>query len=337
MSSNAGNLTSQRVMTRRRFVSVFAAAGAVSLFPRGLRTAEPQTFTWEGVALGAQARLTLQHSDAACAKEAIAASVAEVARLEVIFSLHQADSVLSRLNRLGRIDDAPAELRALLAEALILSRVSQGAFDPTIQPLWRLYADHFADPGASIEGPSEAAIADTLRLVDWRKVEIDGALIRLGVPGMAVTLNGVAQGYITDRVGALLRARGFEHVLVNMGEELALGPKWDGRFWTIGIADPHEPSATLTELPLDQGAVATSGGYGSQFDHAGRFTHILDPRTGKPARRWASVTVIADSATLADGLSTALSVVPVEMASTIIGEGRRAYLVPFGRGTAHWL
>jgi thiamine biosynthesis lipoprotein len=324
-------------MTRRRFVSVLAAAGAVPLLPRGLNAADPTTFTWEGVALGAQARLTLQHPDEAHAKAAIAACLSEVARLEAIFSLHQADSALSRLNRLGRIDNAPTELRELVAEALIISRLSQGAFDPTIQPLWRLYADHFANPDAPLEGPSQDAIADALRLVDWHKVEIDGAIIRFGRPGMAVTLNGIAQGYITDRVGTLLRGRGFEHVLVNMGEDLALSPKWDGSSWTIGIADPRQPSATLTELSLDRGAVATSGGYGYHFDRGGRFTHILDPKTGKPARRWASVTVIAASATLADGLSTALSVAPAEMAPTILGDNRRAYLVPLGAGTAHWL
>jgi thiamine biosynthesis lipoprotein len=327
----------KRPMTRRRFVSVLAAAAAVPLVPRGLGSADPKTFTWEGVALGAHARLTLQHPDEAHAKAAIAACLTEVARLEAIFSLHQVDSALSRLNRLGRIDAAPTELRELVAEALALSRLSHGAFDVTIQPLWRLYAEHFESPGASQEGPSRRAIADTLRLVDWRKVEIDGAMIRLGQFGMAVTLNGIAQGYITDRVGALLRQRGFEHVLVNMGEDLALNPKWDGSSWTIGIADPDEPSATLTKLSLDRGAVATSGGYGYRFDRAGRFTHILDPKTGEPARRWASVTVIADGATLADGLSTALSAAPAEMASTILRGRGRTYLVPFGTGAAHWL
>jgi thiamine biosynthesis lipoprotein len=325
------------LMTRRRFVSILAAAGAASLIPRGIAAAEPKTFTWEGVALGAHARLTLQHPDEAHAKTAIAACLSEVARLEAIFSLHQPDSVLSRLNRLGQVDDAPAELRELVAEALALSRLSEGAFDVTIQPLWRLYADHFASPEAPTEGPTPDAIANTLRLVDWRKVEIDGAVIRFGESQMAITLNGIAQGYITDRVGNLLRERGFEHVLVNMGEGLALGPKWDGGSWTIGIANPHEPSAVLTELSLDQGAVATSGGYGYRFDRAGRFTHILDPKTGEPARRWASVTVTSNRATLADGLSTALSVAPKEMASAVLGGSGRAYLVPFSTETAHWL
>ena len=93
----------------------------------------------------------------------------------------------------------------------------------------------------------------------------------------------------------------------------------------------------MTELSLDNGAVATSGGYGYQFDPAGHFTHILDPKTGEPARRWASVTVTANRATLADGLSTALSVAPAELAPGILGEKGHAYVVPFGTASAAWL
>jgi thiamine biosynthesis lipoprotein len=328
----------ERRLTRRRVIRIFAAAAAIPLIPRPLHAGELQTFTWEGVALGAHAKLTLQHSDEARAREAIAASVAEVARLESIFSLHQADSTLARLNKAGMIDESPVELRELLAQSLALSKSSLGAFDPTIQPLWRLYADYFASPDATEEGPSPAVLAEALALADWRKVAIDGTSISFGKPKMAITLNGIAQGYITDRVGLLLRERGFKHVLVNMGEELALGPKWDGGSWTIGIADPREPSTILTELPLAQGGVATSGAYGYQFDRAGRFTHIFDPKTGQPVRRWASVTVFADSATLADGLSTALTVVDAEMIPTILAGKGRAFLVPFGaEDAAYWL
>jgi thiamine biosynthesis lipoprotein len=324
-------------ITRRRFVSIFAAMSAVSLIPRGLGAAEPKSVTWRGVALGAQAELTLQHGDEAWAREAIAASIAEVARLESIFSLHQTDSALAQLNEAGRLDESPLELRELLARSATLSRSSFGAFDATIQPLWKLYANHFADPTAPSEGPSQEAIADRLRFVDWNKIEVEGASVAFGSPGMAVTLNGIAQGYITDRIGDLLRERGFEHVLVNMGEELALGPKWDGSSWSIGIRNPRDPSEILTEVGMIRGAVATSGGYGYRFDPAGRFTHILDPKTGQPARRWASVTVVADNATLADGLSTALSIVSKELIPTILGEKARAYLVPFGAEDAYWL
>jgi len=324
-------------LTRRRFVSVLAAAGVAPLVSARGVAGPMRTFDWEGIALGAHARLSLQHPDEDAAKSAIAACLEEVARLEAIYSLHRTDSVLGRLNACGRLDDAPADLRLLLAEALMLAERSHGAFDPTVQPLWALYARHFSDPGAAPEGPPRDAIEKAAALVGWRKVEIEGAAIRLRKPGMALTLNGIAQGYITDRVGDLLRARGFRHVLVNMGEQRALGRKWDGEAWRVGIADPAAPNTPLLEMPLTNGAVATSGGYGYRFDPAGRFTHILEPGTGAPARRWASVTVLAERATTADGLSTALSVVAAERARALLPSGARAFLIREGSKSGHWL
>jgi FAD:protein FMN transferase len=327
---------SHRGLTRRRFVSVLAAASVTPLVGSRAPTRHVRTFDWSGFALGAHARLSLQHPDEDAAKSAIAACLSEVARLEGIFSLFRTDSALARLNACGRLNDAPADLRLLLAEALMLAERSSGAFDPTVQPLWALYARHFAVPGAAPEGPPRDAIEKAVARVGWRKIEIAGATIRLLQPGMAVTLNGIAQGYITDRVGDLLRTSGFRHVLVNMGEQLALGPKWDGGTWRVGIANPAAPDTPLLELPLTNGAIATSGGYGYQFDPAGRFAHILDPGTGAPAHRWASVTVLAERAAKADGLSTALTVVPAERAQVLLASGARAFLIPEGSKSGRW-
>ena len=324
-------------LTRRRFVSILAAASVAPLVSRRGVAGHVQTFDWEGIALGAHARLSLQHANEGAAKSAIAACLDEVARLEAIFSLHRSDSALVRLNARGHLDAAPADLRVLLAEALILAERSAGAFDPTIQPLWAVYAGHFSRPGADPHGPPKDALEKAKGRVGWRKVEIDGATIRLCGPGMAVTLNGIAQGYITDRVGDILRERGFRHVLVDMGEQLALGPKWDGEAWRVGIGNPASPRTPLIELPLTGGAIATSGGYGYHFDPEGRFGHILEPGAGAPARRWASVTVLAERATSADGLSTALSATPAERAAAVVPSDARAYVIPSGSDRGHWL
>ena len=332
----ARDISKQR-LTRRRFISVLAAAGAAQCMSHRSLAGGVRTFGWEGIALGAHASLTLQHPDEGAAKSAIAACLDEVARLEAIFSLHRPDSALARLNARGRLDAAPADLRVLLAEALTLAELSGGAFDPTVQPLWALYAQHFSSSGADPEGPAPDAIGRAKALVDWRKVEIENAGIRLREPAMAISLDGIAQGYITDSVGALLRDRGFDHVLVNMGEQLALGPKWDGAVWRVGIANPAAPETVLTELSLSRGAIATSGGYGFHFDPARRFTHILDPSTGAPARQWASVTVVTDRAAAADGLSTALTVAPAERASQILPQGATAYVVSAGSESGYWL
>ena len=322
---------------RRRFVSILAAAGVSPFLAGSSRARQMSTFSWEGIALGAHARLALQHPDPSTAKSAIASCLNEVARLEAIFSLYREDSALAQLNARGHLNAAPADLRVLLAQALALAERSDGAFDPTVQPLWALFAQHFSDPAADPEGPSRNAMENAARCVGWHKVEIEGATVRLREPGMALTLNGIAQGYITDKVADLLRERGFRHVLVDMGEQRALGPKWDGSAWKVGIAIPAAPGSLVVEFPLSTGAIATSGAYGFHFDRAGRFTHIMEPKTGAAARHWASVTVITDSAADADGLSTAVSVVSPERARAVLPRGSRANLTPSETRKGYWL
>ena len=135
---------------------------------------------------------------------------------------------------------------------------------------------------------------------------------------MAVTLNGIAQGYITDRIAELLRARGWTDVLIDLGELRGLGGHPDGRPWTIGLPDPRRAQALIAEIPLGQRAAATSAGSGTTFDRAGRYHHLFVPRTGRSATTYSAVTVVAERATVADALSTALSVMPREQAPAVL-------------------
>jgi thiamine biosynthesis lipoprotein len=95
-----------------------------------------------------------------------------------------------------------------------------------------------------------------------------------------------------------------------MGESRALGPRPDGLPWRVGVADPEHPERIGETLEVTDQAIATSGAYGFRFDPAGRFNHLLDPRTGAPARLHRSVTVVMPTATGADALSTAFSLLP---------------------------
>ena len=135
---------------------------------------------------------------------------------------------------------------------------------------------------------------------------------------MGLTLNSGAQGYITDRVTEVLRAHGFDRMLVDMGEPRALSAKPDGTAWRIGIANPANPSSTITTLEVIDKCVATSGGYGTLFDAAGTFTHILNTRTGSTAPALLGVSVVADKGIIADGLSTAMLMAPVERRHAIL-------------------
>ena len=211
-------------------------------------------------------------------RQAIAACRDEITRLERIFSLYRADSALSRLNRQGRLDAPPLELVELLAFSARVSAATGGAFDVTVQPLWDLYAGHFADPAADPAGPAERRSLPPWHWSTGARSRSTPAGSHFSRPGMAVTLNGVAQGYITDRIADLLRGRGFDNVLVELGEIRALGRHPDGTPWRAGIADPRNPSTVLLELPLADIALATSGGYGTWFDPGPPPSPPLRPR-----------------------------------------------------------
>lgn len=296
--------------TRRRFLGIAAAAAGLALLPGGLRAAGVPVRTWRGVALGADSLIQLAHPDPAEADRLIVLCLEEVARLERVFSLYRADSALARLNRDGVLEAPPADLVRLLSDAVAVSRRTDGAFDPTVQPLWQLYAGHFARSGADPAGPPDAAIRAARELVDHRRLSVEPDRVAFDGRGMAVTLNGIAQGYVTDRVSERLRAEGMTDVLVDLGEIRALGHHPSGRPWTVGLADPLTEGRNAGTLEIADRAVATSGCYGTPFDPAGRFTHLFDPATGRCAQGWLAVTVLAPDATIADALSTALSVTP---------------------------
>ena len=305
-------------VSRRRALTILGAAAGVALAPALMRAPKAAPLrTWQATALGAPARIVLAHPDAAEAERLFQASAAEIARLEALFSLERADSALARLNRDGALAAPAPDMVRLLDEAARVSRLSEGAFDVTVQPLWRLYAEHFARHAQDRDGPDPAAIAAALALVDWRAVEVAPDRVAFARPGMAATLNGIAQGVITDRIAELLRARGIGEVLVDLGEHRALGAHPDGRPWRVGLADPFDPAHMAATVELVDRAVATSGGYGTPFSADGRHHHLFDPRTGASANHHASVTVVADTATVADALSTALYVAPPALAERI--------------------
>ena len=280
------------LLTRRRFIAISAIAPLVMGLPARARS----LYRWRGIALGAQAEIWLDHPDA----EAITArAAAEITRLEAIFSLYHADSALTLLNAQGHLADPPFELLECLALAGRVHAATGGLFDPSVQPLWALYASRFA-AGQVI---SSADLASTLGLVGWAGVSFDEAAIQLQ-SGMALTLNGVAQGFIADRIAELLEAEGLTNVLVDTGEYRALGSMPDGTVWPVTLTSGGQ-------VPLLGRALASSAALGTTFDQAGQVGHILDPMTGLPATpHWRLVSISAPTAGVADALSTAACLMP---------------------------
>jgi FAD:protein FMN transferase len=297
-------------LSRRRFIRISAAAAGLTAYSLGSRSeAASGAVTWRGTMLGAVATMEIHHPDRSEAQRLIEASVAEARRLERLFSLYLKDSVLVELNRTGILVDPPAEMIDLLTISKRYAQLTGGKFDPTVQPLWTLYEAYFSKPGAGPNGPTRAELNTALAHVDYRRLEINRD--RIAMPrGFTITLNGIAQGYVTDKVVDLLRCQGIDHSLVDMGEARAIGSRPDGGAWEVGVADPDIAGRTATVLPIIDRAVSTSGAYGFRFDPQGRFNHLFDPATGGCADRYRSVTTVSANATAADAMSTAFSFMP---------------------------
>lgn len=307
-----------RPISRRRFIRISAAAAGLAIVPPG-RAAETDAslVTWHGTMLGAVATMQIHHESRTEAERLIEAALAEARRLERLFSLYKEDSTLVQLNRTGIVVDPAAEFADLLAVSQHFAELTDGMFDPTVQSLWRLYADHFSRPDADPNGPPPPAMRAALATVGYRKLAISRD--RIAVPhGTAVTLNGIAQGYVTDKVVDLLRARGIDHSLVDMGETRTIGSHPGGRAWEVAVADPDAPGGAATVLPILDRAVSTSGAYGFRFDPQGRFNHLFDPATGGCAQRYRSVTTVSGNATAADALSTAFSLMPEQQIRSLM-------------------
>lgn len=282
------------MLTRRRLITIAAAMAALPLAARADTRAPARI--WTGQAMGARASIRLDHPEG----EAIAGRVlAEIDRLENILSLYRTDSALARLNRTGSLDAPPFELLECLSLADAAHRASAGRFDATVQPLWALWAE------ASAQGrrPDAAGVDRARALVGWQRVRLDTSRIEMA-PGMALTLNGIGQGYVADRVAQLLYAEGLDNILIDTGEFRALGGRPGGGDWQVTLEAGGK-------VGLMGRALASSAPLGTTFDQAGQDGHILDPETGRPAAlNWRAISVSAPTAALADALSTAACLTP---------------------------
>ena len=292
-------------LSRRRFVSITAASAAASMLgalPAAATTASQAT--WRGAALGAPASMRLDGLSQTQAAPIIAAVEAELARLEDIFSLYRPGSEISRLNRAGRLERPSPELLEVLSLSATLHEATGGAFDPTVQPLWQALA----------QGGDAAEIERARGLTGFGALRFDGDAVRFeGNGARAITLNGIAQGAITDRIAALLRARGLSNVLIDMGEIAAIGARGDGAPWRVGLAAPG--GEIVQRITLSDRAVATSASHAMILDKAAGQGHILAPSGGVVSPRLVSVS--APRAALADGLSTALCLLSEAQAARV--------------------
>jgi thiamine biosynthesis lipoprotein len=243
----------------------------------------------------------------AAAASALRAAEAELRQVEAEMSRYIEASALSRLNRAdpGSPHAVPAALLDLLHTSHQLHRRTHGAFDVTCGPLldlWQAAAER-------AEVPTEAQVRAARRASNWQALKLGAGWITKQAATVQLDLGGIAKGHGIDRAVQAMRNAGMTGGLVDVGGDLRVfgTPPGKGQ-WQVAVQNPLGPG-TIVNLALRAGAVCTSGSYHRHVTIGGRrFSHILDPRTGWPARGVASTTVLAANATLADGWATALSV-----------------------------
>lgn len=301
---------------RRKILKIIAITSSALCFPITSRSqTAPKLFQWEGYALGADTSIQLYGYDKHEFDRVIKGAVSLIERLENIFSLYDSGSEINLLNRNGKLKKPSTEMVDLLRVSKNLSLETDGAFDVTVQPLWALY-----DSSALINDKDKFVneVERVLTLIGSDKINVNDDSVSFEKQGMGVSFNGIAQGFITDKVSEYLKDQGFSNVLVDVGEYCAIGPQQNGEPWRIGLLDPFDQISVADIVELSSGGLATSGGYGLVFDPNGDNHHLFDPSTGKSSKLYASVTVIAESATIADAFSTAFSNMEINSIQEVI-------------------
>ncbi len=281
-------------ITRRKFLSISAVCIVSPLLSKDIEIRE---VTWKGIALGAQSSMTLFHHNISYTKSILKKCEEEIFRLENIFSLYKKNSYINQLNMNGYLNNPPKELLELISISNIISKQTNGAFDISIQPLWKVYSKYHNN-----EEVLKQKINEVKKLVSYKNISFHKNKIEFKEKNMAITLNGIAQGFISDKISELLKKEGFTNVLVDLGEINAIGQHPSQRDWNIST--PYLKDKKY--ISINNQAMASSGGYGTRFNK--KYHHLINAKKAVSVDYIDSVTVLAKNATLADVLATAIAV-----------------------------
>ncbi|MFO7600200.1 MAG: FAD:protein FMN transferase [Candidatus Desulfacyla sp.] len=269
------------------------------------------------LAMGTFVSMTLLHTSRDQAEAAMGEAFLEMDRLTRDISRFDQTTAVAQLNREGILKDIPPEVAEVVARSLAYYRISNGAFDISVKPVVDLFKEKFSKDGS--KAPSDAELREAIRLVNGSDIEFTGRTVRFKRPGMGITLDGIAKGYIVDRASGILSRNGITNHLINAGGDIrTVGCRHDGKPWIIAIQDPQKKKQYPDVIHLMDGAVATSGNYEIYFDRERMFHHIVDPRTGQSPQESASVSVLAKTAMEADAFSTTVFVMAPERGTRFI-------------------
>ncbi len=304
-SSQRGNLK-----IRILYVAFVAAIFIVMGYALVFHHPAPNT-VYKKLLMGTVVEITMMGGDASEYDSAADSAFDEIARQEKVFSNYDVKSEVSRISRrAGEAVKVSKDVISVVKTALRVARLSKGAFDPTIGAVAGLWG--FSGEKKYI--PRARELARILPLVNYKNVAVDekAGTVRLMKKHMSLNLGGVAKGFIVMRAGRRLIEGGVTKAIIKAGGDMFLisdNKGYNKSNFIIGIQDPRQKKKILGEAFSKHGAVATSGDYERFFMRDGkRYAHILDPKTGYPARRSRSATVVTEDPILADALSTAVFV-----------------------------
>ncbi len=297
-------------------VFVLSAVGPLLSCSGGEASANPTAdgrirLTVERELMATLFRIDVIVDDEAAGREAIAAAFTEIESAEGILSNWDDSSEISELNRSAGVQPVVVshELMEVLRRATEVAELTGGAFDISFAScggLWSIRDRRI---------PSDEELARCLAHVDYRKVVLDPmqSAVYISDPETRLGIAGLAKGYRVDRAAEILEGRGIVDYVVDGGGDMRVSTAPSGASWPIEVAHPRRDTP-LGTVSIASGAIATSGDYEWFFEHSGiRYHHILDPATGRPARKSTSATVIAPSAVEADALATGIFVMgPLE-------------------------
>lgn len=271
--------------------------------------------------MGSAFELIIVADDKSKAEELLQEGRDEIKRLERLLTEFDELSFTSQLNINAGIKPVQVDLEVyeLIKRCINISNLTQGAFDITVGPLKKLY--NFKNE--KFVYPEKHAIKKTISLIGSQQISfLDDNFIFLKKKGMHISFAAVGKGYAADKVKQLWLSKGIDNGIINASGDLTvIGKKSHEKPWQIGIANPDSASEVLCYIPIENASIATSGDYEQFFMHKGkRYSHNIDPGTGKPVSGIKSVTVISPGAELCDALATAVYVMGVEVGLYFINQ-----------------
>lgn len=272
--------------------------------------------------MGSRFDITISAKSAPEAEAYIDTAIVEIERIENVLSEWRQGTLVSEINRNAGIKPVKVtpELLGLTERALHFSKLTDGAFDisfASMDKIWKY-------DGSMTELPSEESVKKSVQKVGYKNILLDkkNSTIFLKLPGMKIGFGSIGKGYAADKTKELMISKGVTAGIINAsGDMNTWGKQPDGNEWTIGITNPMNQNKVFATFPLSGNAVVTSGDYEKFVILNGKkYSHIIDPRTGYPARGLASVTVFATSAELANGLSTSIMVMGKDAGLDLINQ-----------------